>query len=121
MKTTTITLVLFALILTACGVGIRLSTDLGNGESAAVEIADFELPAGYYADFRSYAMGYTVAAYSRGTGPSHLYLIQSDDESDAEKLTQVLGELVVGSGDPQTRMTVIETRSVIVRGGKAPC
>ncbi|NQU30998.1 MAG: hypothetical protein HQ525_10060, partial [Anaerolineae bacterium] len=55
----------------------------------------------------------------RGDGPSHIYLIQSDNESDGEKLAQVLDELVIGSGDPQTRMTVVETRSVMVRGQKS--
>ena len=46
--------------------------------NAAAEIADFDLPAGYYADFSTTLMGYEVAAYTRGDGPSHIYLIQSD-------------------------------------------
>jgi hypothetical protein len=116
LKTKTITIVLLGLILTACGVDVSLSTDSGNVTSAAAEIADFDLPAGYYADFSSTVMDYEVAAYSRGDGPSHIYLIQSDGESDGEKLAQVLDQLVIGSGDPETRMKVIETRSVIVRG-----
>ena len=106
MKTKTLPLILLALLLTACGVDVSLSTDPANVTNAAAEIADFDLPAGYYADFSSDVMGYSVAAYTRGDGPSHLYLIQSDNESDGEKLAQVLDELVIGSGDPQTRMTV---------------
>ena len=31
-------------------------------------------------------------------------------------MAQALDELVVGSGDPQTRMTVVENRPVMVRG-----
>ncbi len=116
MKTKTLPLILLALLLTACGVDVSLSTDATNVINAAAEIADFDLPAGYYADFSSDVMGYSVAAYTRGDGPSHIYLIQSDNESDSEKLAQVLDELVIGSGDPQTRMTVVETRSVMVRG-----
>lgn len=80
------------------------------------DIADFDLPAGYSADFSTSLMGYTVIAYSGGAGPSHLYLIQSEKETDGEKLDQILSEIVVGSGDPETQMTVIESRPVHVRG-----
>ena len=116
MNTKSLHLILLALLLTACGVDVSLSTDAANATNAAAEIADFDLPAGYYADFSTTLMGYEVAAYTRGDGPGHIYLIQSDNESDSEKLAQVLDELVIGSGDPQTRMTVVETRSVMVRG-----
>ena len=116
MNTKTLHLILLALLLTACGVDVSLSTDAANVTNAAAEIADFDLPAGYYADFSSDVMGYSVAAYTRGDGPSHIYLIQSENESDSEKLAQVLDELVIGSGDPQTSVTVIETRLVLVRG-----
>ena len=116
MEIKTIFLGLLALLLTACGVNVTLSTDTERVVGASAKIADFNLPAGYYADFRTDVMGYEVAAYTRGDGPSHIYLIQSDNESDGEKLAQVLDELFIGSGDPQTRMTVIENRSVSVRG-----
>lgn len=116
MKIKILTLILLTVLLTACGVDVTLSTDSGNVTYTAAEIADFDLPAGYYADFSTTLMGYEVVAYTRGDGPSHIYLIQSDIESDGEKLAQVLDQLVIGSGDPQTRMTVIENRSVSVRG-----
>jgi hypothetical protein len=116
MKTKTLPLIMLALLLTACGVDVSLNTNAANVTNAATEIADFDLPAGYYADFSSDVMGYSVAAYTRGDGPSHIYLIQSDHETDGEKLAQVLDELVISSGDPQTRMTVVETRSVMVDG-----
>ena len=80
------------------------------------DIADFDLPPGYSADFCTSLIGYTMIAYSNGNGPSHIYLIQSEKETDGEKLAQILSELVVGSGDPETQMTVIETRLVHVRG-----
>jgi len=116
MKTNFLYLILLALFLTACGENVSLSTDSGNVTSAAAEIVEFDLPAGYYADFSSTLMGYEVATYTRGDGPSHIYLIQSKNEADREKLDQVLDQLIIGSSDPQTRMTVIENRSVIVRG-----
>lgn len=109
-------ILLLALFLTACGVDVSLSTDSGNVTSSAAKIADFDLPAGYYADFSSDVMGYSVAAYTRGDGPSHIYLIQSENEADGQKFDQVLDQIVIGSGDPQTRMMVIGTRSIIVRG-----
>ncbi len=100
--------------LSACTSFVATNTEQISGFTS--KIADFDLPAGYHADFSTNLMGYSVIAYSHGAGPSHLYLIQSEKEADGEKLAQVLDEVVVGSGDPQTRMTVIETRPVLVRG-----
>ena len=42
-------------------------------------------------------------------------VIQSEKQVDGEKLAYMLDELVVGSGDPETRMTVIETHPVQIR------
>jgi hypothetical protein len=109
-------ILLITLFLTACSVDLSLSTDADNVTSAAAKIADFDLPAGYSADFTTTVMGYEVAAYTRGDGPSHIYLIQSEDAADWEKLAQALDEIVIGSGDPHTRLTVVDTRSVMVRG-----
>ena len=102
--------------LSACSASVVINPDPDQVSSTASAIANFDLPAGYHADLSTNLMGYDVTAYSRGSGPNHLYLIQSEKESDGEKLAQVLDEMVVGSGDPQTRITVIETRSVTVRG-----
>jgi hypothetical protein len=102
--------------LSACLSFVTANPDPEQVSISALEIADFDLPVGYHVDFSTNLMGYLVLAYSRGAGPSHLYLIQSDKESDGEKLAQVLDEVVVGSGAPETRMTVIETHSVSVRG-----
>ena len=102
--------------LSACGSGYSFNTESKQVTSAAAEIADFDLPASYTADFTARMMGYTVAAFNLGDGHSHLYLIQSADEADGEKLASMLDEVVPGSGDPQTRMTIIETRPVTVRG-----
>ena len=113
----------FALLGVITVIGIAACTPSGaiNINQAQItdlrsDMADFDLPIGFSADFSTHVMGYTAMAYSRGVGPSHIYLIQSEKESDREKLDQILDELVIGSGDPQTRMTVIETQSVQVRG-----
>jgi hypothetical protein len=64
-------------------------------------------------------LGYSVAAYHPGDGHSHLYLIQSEKESDQEKLAEMLGQLVPGSSDPKSRLTVVESRPAILRGQEA--
>jgi hypothetical protein len=87
-----------------------------SGEDAGSVIADFDLPAGYSADFSSSMLGYTVAAFKGPNEPSHLYLIQSEKESDGEELAKMLAQLVPGSSDPDSRMTVIEKRPVTLRG-----
>lgn len=102
--------------LSACASGYSISTDVEQVTSAASDIADFDLPAGYTADFSAQMIGYTVAAFNPGDGHSHLYLIQSTDEADGEKLASMLDEVVPGSSDSHTRMTIIETRSIVVRG-----
>jgi hypothetical protein len=116
MKTKILCLILLTLFLAACGADVSLSTDSGNVTNTAAEIAEFTLPTGYAPEFTTTVMGYDLAAYSRGNGPSHIYLIQSEDAADWEKLTQVLDEIVIGSGDPTTHLKVVETRLVIVRG-----
>jgi hypothetical protein len=116
MKTKTVCLIVLTTLLAACGAGVSLSTAQENVSEAAVEIADFDLPAGFAPEFSTTLMGYQAAAYTRGDGPGHIYLIQSDDPADADKLGQVLDQIVIGSGDPYTHLTVIETRTVMVRG-----
>ena len=116
MKTIAKSLLTLALLagLSACGSANSINTDAEHVASAAAEIADFELPAGYRADFTARLMGYTVAAFNPGDGHSHLYLIQSEEETDGDKLAGMLESLAPGSSDAQTRMTVVETRPVSV-------
>ena len=102
--------------ISACGSRYSINTDGEQVTSTAAEIADFDLPAGYKADFSASLMGYSVAAFNPGDGHSHLYLIQSTDEADGEKLASMLDEVAPGSSDPQTRMRVVETRPVTVGG-----
>ena len=110
-KTLLITsIVILLLSLFAC------TTKAGDDPGA---IADFDLPAGYSADFSTSMLGYTVAAYKGPNDPSHLYLIQSEKESDGDELAKMLAQLAPGSSDPNTRMTVIEKRPVTLRGQDA--
>jgi hypothetical protein len=100
----------------ACAPNITINSNPDEVLSTASEIADFEPPAGYTSEFTASLLGYTVAAYNPGDGHSHLYLIQSENESDGEKLADMLTELVPGSSDPNTRLTVVENRPAMIRG-----
>jgi hypothetical protein len=107
--------VLLAFLLTACGTNTTINTDTDKIISVASEIADFDLPAGYQPEFSASLEGYTLVSYNPGDGHSHLYLIQSEKESDGEKLASMVEQIAPGSYDPQTRMTVIETHLVTMR------
>lgn len=115
MKLRSNCLVLLAFLLTACGVNATINTNAGKVASVAAEIADFDLPAGYNPEFSANLEGYTLVSYNPNDGHSHLYLIQSEKEADSVKLASMVGQIAPGSYDPQTRMTIIETRPIIVR------
>ena len=103
----------------ACTPGVAINSDSDKISKAASDIADFDLPSGYASEFTAQLGNYTAVAYNPGDGHSHLYLIQSEKETDSEKLAQMLTDLVPGSSDPNTRMTVIENRAVTIRGQAA--
>jgi Na+-translocating ferredoxin:NAD+ oxidoreductase RnfG subunit len=108
-------LVVMFVLLTACMTNTAVDTNADTAVNIAAEIADFDLPADYVSEFSASLEGYTLVSYSPGDGHSHLYLIQSENESDGEKLAGLVEQIAPGSYDPQTRMTVIETRLVMVR------
>lgn len=112
MKKLTFTLVWVGmlLMLAACTADTNQTADI------AADIADFDLPAGYTADFSAAMSGYSAVAYSPGDGRSHLYLIQSSQDDDGAALEKSLTTLVPGASDANTRTTVIENRPVTVRG-----
>jgi len=112
MKLRSNCLVLLAFLLTACGVNATINTNAGKVASVAAEIADFDLPAGYSPEFSANLEGYTLVSYNPNDGHSHLYLIQFEKD---KKLASMVGQIAPGSYDPQTRMTIIETRPIIVR------
>ena len=111
---TSIAIILLA-ILAACGT-LEATNDSEHIAELAANIADFEVPEGYASEFSAEMAGYTLATYKGTSGPSHLYLIQSEKEADGEELQRMLTQLAPGSSDPNTRMTVIENRPVTVRG-----
>jgi hypothetical protein len=115
MKTRIICLLLILLSLTACGVNVSIKIDTTKVASAAAEIADFDLPSGYKPEFSAALDGYAMVSYTPGDGHSHLYLIQSEKETDGEKLARALENIAPGAYDPKTRMTIVETRLITLR------
>jgi hypothetical protein len=116
MKIKNFLLLLLAVLLIACDEAFSLSNGSENVGNLVATIADFDLLAGYAPEFSTTVMGYQTTAYARGNGPGHIYLIQFNDPADADKLEQALDQIVIGSGDPYTHLTVIETSLVVVRG-----
>jgi hypothetical protein len=102
-------------VLAACAATNTLATN-AETVAAAAEIADFDLPAGYRADFSAKVLGYTAASFRPDDTASHLYVIQSEKNADSEELAHMLQKLVPSSRDPQRRLTDTQTRSVSVRG-----
>ena len=105
--------------LSACTPGVALNSEAEKISKAASDIADFNLPAGYTSEFTAQLGEYTAVAYNPGDGHSHLYLIQSEKETDREKLAQILTDLAPGTSDPNTRLSVVENRAATVRGQAA--
>lgn len=105
-------------VLTACGT-FEATNDSQHVTKLASKIADFNPPQGYTAEFSAEMAGYTLAAYKGTMDPSHLYLIQSENEADGEELSNMLTQMAPGSSDRNTRLTVIENRPVTIRGQEA--
>jgi len=102
--------------LTACSADITLNTDADQVAQNAAQIADFEPPSGFSPEFSASLKGYILVSYRVQGENSHLYLIQSSNPQDADQLTQMLGQMVPSAQDAQTRTTVLETRTVTLRG-----
>jgi len=115
MKNKTVFLVLLAIFLAACGVHVTFNTDTDKIYGAANQIADFDLPTGYCPDFTASLNDYTLVSYTPGDNHSHLYLIQSQNATDADNLEKVLNDLIERETVSKDYVTVLETRSVIVR------
>ena len=101
--------------LSACAT-VEATDDSQHVTKLASKIADFDQPVSYTPEFSAEMAGYTFVSYKGSKGPSHLYLIQSENQADGDELERMLTQLAPGSSDPNTRMTVIENRTVTVRG-----
>ena len=104
---------MLALLVVGCA---GTSTNADRVAKAAAEIADLDLPDGYTPDFVADLIAYTVVSYTPSNGHGHLYLIQSGDTSVGKSLDTVLNEMQPGAYNASSRMTVLETRPMTVRG-----
>jgi hypothetical protein len=112
------TSVIILATLSACG-RVEATDDTEHVMRATSEIADFDLPSGYAPESTAQLLGYTAVSYKGVSDPSHLYLIQSENEADGEELERMLARLAPGSRVTNTRMTVIENRTATVRSQEA--
>lgn len=119
MKTKILFFIFLTMLLTACDAHVAFNTDTDEVIRTADKIADFDLPNGYRPEFSASFEEYTMVAYKPGDNHSHLYLIQSQNPADAQKLEQELNHIMPGTKDRDTRMTVLETHSITVRGQEA--
>ena len=93
MKLKIFSLLWMTCLLTACGIQAALNTNADDVAAAAVEIADFTVPAGYSPEFLAEINGYTVVSYRPNQGNGHLYLLQSRDAADASQMEEALNEM----------------------------
>ena len=98
----------------ALGVAQNLKPD---GGQTANRIADFTLPAGYREEYVVNIGGYLAVSYYTGDGHSHIFLIQGppDLRIDRDSIWDMLPAY-----DRTTRLTVVETRSIVVRDQDTP-
>lgn len=108
-----------AATLFACAPSISIGGGAQDVSRAASEIADFSLPSGYVPEFAGRMGDYVAVSYNPGDGHSHLYLIQSRNANDGQELSKMLENLVPGSGDRHSRLTVIENGAATIRGEAA--
>ena len=93
-----------------------VNPDRSTVDRVSAEIADFELPQGFEADFSIYLLGYKLVAYQSADSRSHLYLLETSNEAVAAKVGRALKQMVPGRYDSNTRLTVVETRPVMIGG-----
>lgn len=115
MKTKFFTLIMLVFFLTSCGLNTTLNTEASNIKDHAALIADFELPANYHPEFSVRFQEYTLVSFKTEDPRCHLYLIQSENQSDAEKLAELLEDLAPGDYDTNARMEILTTQNMMVR------
>ncbi len=110
-------LVTLMLTLSACSGNDLLTQDAIRISRAAAGIIEFEPPAGYEPELSTSLFGYTLVMFAPpDENNCHLYLIQSEKETDREQLERMMSQMVPGLRDRNSRMTVLETSTITLRG-----
>lgn len=120
IKKAVIILLLSLIVLGCAACGVKYTPERMDQEieEIAAEITDFDLPEGYAPEFGVKLLGYSVAAFDPGDGHSHIYLIQSEKDSDFDTFSEVLEQVVPGYKDVSTRMTILSEQVISVRGAE---
>ncbi len=111
----------YALVLRPAGWAIGQSLDRGALEvgRTARQIADFELPAGYQAEFALDLMGMELAGYTGPCAGCHLYLVQAPQYlnlSAADLNQQFAAAGVMVADGPRRQVRIVEQYQAEVRG-----
>ena len=110
-------LLLSVLVVATAGCGL-----VATGESAAekaTQIAEFDVPAGYAADFGMDLGGTVMVGYSKPDTASHFFLIQAPESSgmDREQLEQALRDALASSaGNEAVEAAEVEEVPMTIRG-----
>ena len=107
-----VALTLLCVVGSLVGLGVIQNLKPDGGQTAN-RIADFTLPAGYREEYAVNLGGYQAVSYNPGDGHSHVVLLQGPQRLKVDR--ESMGE-VVPVYDRTTRLTVVETRSILVRG-----
>ncbi len=113
-----IVVLVVTVLLAGCAGSLPNKTSAQDVAKAAANIADFTLPEEYQPEYTLTLAGFTIVSYNPAGGYSHLFLVQApaDYKEDQAKLEETLHQAQSGKKDDTTRMTVVEKRSVAIRG-----
>ena len=113
---------MFVLLLSVLVVATAACGLVATGESAAekaTQIAEFDVPAGYTADFGMDLGGTVMVGYSKPDTNGHFFLIQAPESSgmDREQLEESLRDALASSaGNEAVEATEVEEIPMTIRG-----
>ncbi len=113
---------MFVLLLSVLVVATAACGLVATGESAAekaTQIAEFDVPAGYTADFGMDLGGTVMVGYSKPDTNGHFFLIQAPESSgmDREQLEKSLRDALASSaGNEAVEATEVEEVPMTIRG-----
>lgn len=112
-------LTLLTTLLNSLGSTVTLVTDPQQIASQAAEIVLFNLPDGCSAEYAARLNERSLVSYQCAEMNAHLYLVQSAQAADSERLNEIMEDLIPGKSDVNARLSVVETRTVRVNGQEA--
>ena len=106
----------------ACALTIALTADFWNDltdrqrvQSAAAQIADFDLPAGYQPDYAVAVLGYSIVAYKSADESGHLAFVQAPEGIIPDGTVLAGHRANTGRDDVWSDVAVVSTTRQTVR------